>query len=205
MTRGQAWALHVSTLLVAGTGLVYAWMLYLLEPADEFSILNHPQQALVQHAHVWTAPLMVFALGMIWRSHVWHSLRSGRRTARRTGLLQAGCLVPMVASGYFLQTSVSERWRAVWTWVHVVSSGVFVCGYLVHQCLSLYASRSEAGGGRRLNTGGGRRVQTGEQSDPGGDRPSFRARRRPPVAPAIATDPSAADPSAVPPPPAGRR
>ena len=44
MTRGQSWTLHLSMLLVGGTGLIYAWMLYLLEPVDEFSILNHPQQ-----------------------------------------------------------------------------------------------------------------------------------------------------------------
>lgn len=141
MTRPQAWALHLSTALVGGTGLVYAWMLYLLEPADEFSILNHPQQALVQHAHIWAAPLLIFAIGMIWRGHVWQNLRSGRPTARRTGLLLACCAAPMAASGYFLQTSVSEGWRAAWMWVHLVSSGLFVCGYLVHQCLSVYNSR----------------------------------------------------------------
>lgn len=164
MSRGQAWALHVSTLLVGGTGLIYAWMLYLLEPVDELSILNHPQQALLQHAHIWFAPLLIFAIGMAWRGHIWRHLRSGRKPAKRSGLLLVGCLVPMTASGYFLQTSVSESWRTVWMWVHLVSSGAFVSGYLVHQVLSIYHSRFDparragAAEGERADAEGGDRA-----------------------------------------------
>jgi hypothetical protein len=139
---------HVSTLLVGGTGLVYAWMLYLLEPADEFSILNHPQQALMQHAHIWFAPLMIFAIGMIWSRHIWRHMQSGRRAGRRTGLLLLGTLLPMVASGYLLQTSVGESWRGVWMWVHLVSSGLFISGYLVHQVLAVLTARALNGAGR---------------------------------------------------------
>ncbi|HYH44472.1 MAG TPA: hypothetical protein VEG34_02210, partial [Thermoanaerobaculia bacterium] len=61
MTRFEAWTVHVSTLLVGGTGLVYAWMLYLLPADDPFSTLHHRWQPDVQHLHVLTAPLLVFA------------------------------------------------------------------------------------------------------------------------------------------------
>ncbi len=73
---------HVSTILVGGTGLVYAWMLYVLEPVDEFSVVHHAWQPQTQHAHVWLAPVMVFAIGLIWRNHVWRHYRGGRTNTR---------------------------------------------------------------------------------------------------------------------------
>ena len=162
MTRGQSWTLHLSTLLVGGTGLIYAWMLYLLEPVDELSILNHPWQALMQHAHIWFAPLMVFGIGMIWRSHVWQYLRSGKRSSRRSGLLLAGCAAPMAVSGYFLQTAVGEGWRTAWLGIHLGSSGLFLCGYLVHQVLSVRDARAK----RAMRRAYGVLREGGEQPPP---------------------------------------
>ena len=36
MKRWESWSVHLSTLLVGGTGLVYAWMRYLLPAADPY-------------------------------------------------------------------------------------------------------------------------------------------------------------------------
>ena len=77
MTRLEAWFLHVATILVGGGGLVYAWMRYFVRPDDPFAVVNHPWQPDVQHLHVVAAPLLVFALGLIWQSHVRASLRLG--------------------------------------------------------------------------------------------------------------------------------
>ncbi|HXO18770.1 MAG TPA: hypothetical protein VOA87_02470, partial [Thermoanaerobaculia bacterium] len=77
MTRLEAWTVHAATILVGSTGLVYAWMRYLLAPADPFAVVNHPLQPLVQHLHVLAAPLLVFAVGLIWRRHVWAGWRLG--------------------------------------------------------------------------------------------------------------------------------
>ena len=42
-------------------------------------------------------------------------------------------LVPMVASGYLIQTAVDGSWRKAWVVVHLISSGLWLAGYLVHQ------------------------------------------------------------------------
>jgi len=42
MNRFEVWALHLSTLLVGGTGLIYGWMRYFAEASDPFSLVNHP-------------------------------------------------------------------------------------------------------------------------------------------------------------------
>jgi hypothetical protein len=135
LTRFEAWTVHLATLLVGGTGLVYAWMLYLLSPVDELSVVNHPWQPDVQHLHVLAAPLLVFAAGLIWRRHVWNCWRLGVKDRHRSGVALALTLAPMTVSGYLLQTSVGETWRQVWLAVHLITSGLWILGYVVHQAI----------------------------------------------------------------------
>lgn len=132
MTRFEAWSLHASNLLVGGTGLVYAWMVYFAESADEFAVVNHPWQPDVQHAHVVVAPLAIFAVGLVFQRHVWARIRSGYRPRRPTGLLLALSFAPMVLSGYLLQVAADPAWRTAWTWVHVATSVLWVLGYAAH-------------------------------------------------------------------------
>lgn len=132
MSRIEAWFLHLSTLLVGGTGLVYAWMRYLLEPADPFAVVSHPLQPTFQHLHIWTAPLVVFAAGLIWRDHIWKHFRQGVRGRRRSGLALLFNLIPMVVSGYLIQTAVTPAWRTAWVVIHLTASGLWLAGYAGH-------------------------------------------------------------------------
>ena len=133
MTRAEAWFLQATNGLVAGTGLVYGWMLYLSEPVDEFAVVNHPWQPDVQALHVVLAPALVFACALVWRAHVWARVRSGYPTRRRSGLTLFGLFVPMVASGYLLQVSADEAWRRVWIVLHVATSVIWIGAWIVHQ------------------------------------------------------------------------
>lgn len=132
MSRAEAWAVHVATVLVGGTGLIYAFMRYLMRPADPWAVVHHPLQPTVQHLHVLTAPLLVFAAGLIWRQHVWEHLRRGTARRRRSGLALLLGLAPMIASGYLLQTTVSESWRRAWVVVHCAASGLWLLAWGVH-------------------------------------------------------------------------
>jgi hypothetical protein len=132
VTRAEAWLQHVSNLLVGGTGLVYAWMRYALEPEDPFAVVNHPLERDVQHLHVLTAPLLVFAVALVWQRHVWARVRSGFAPRRPTGLALAASFAPMAASGYLLQTAESEAWRTTWLWVHLATSALWLLAMGVH-------------------------------------------------------------------------
>ena len=136
MNPKLARALHAATLLVAGSGLVYAWMLYLLEPADEFALWNHPSQGLLQRVHIVAAPLLVVAGGAAWLVLVWPRLTSRSRARRRTGLVLAWSFAPMTLSGYLLQTATGEGERSAWLAAHLASSLIFSVGYVVHLCSS---------------------------------------------------------------------
>lgn len=133
MSRFESWMIHLSNLLVGGTGLVYAWMAYLARPSDPYAVVNHPLQPAAQHLHVLTAPLLVFAVGLIWQRHVWAHWRRGAKKGKRSGLGMVLTLVPMVVSGYLIQTAVEPGWRQAWVVVHVATSLLWVAGYLAHQ------------------------------------------------------------------------
>jgi hypothetical protein len=128
--------MHISNLLVGGTGLVYAWMAYFVKSADPYAVVNHPWQPAVQHLHILVAPLLVFALGAIWRRHVWNSWRLNVRSRRWSGLGLAFSFVPMAVSGSLIQTAVDPGWRKAWVVIHLVTAGLWIGGYLVHQFLA---------------------------------------------------------------------
>ncbi len=132
MSRYEVWLAHVSTFLVGGTGLVYAWMRYLLPPVDPYAVINHPLEPATQHLHVLTAPLLVFVAGQIWYRHAWMHWRRGVRQRRTSGLAMALTLVPMVVSGYLIQTTIDETWRTAWIAVHCTASALWLAGYLAH-------------------------------------------------------------------------
>jgi hypothetical protein len=132
MTRTEAWLFHSSNVLVAGTGLVYAWMIWLVEPDDPYAVVNHPLQPTLQHLHVLVAPALVFMGGVLWQRHVWARLRGEGRDRRRSGTSLALTLAPMVVSGYLIQTASDEGWRAAWVVVHLATSALWIAGSLVH-------------------------------------------------------------------------
>lgn len=155
MNRFEAWTIHLSVFLVGGTGAVYAAMLYLLEPIDEFAVIHHPLQPQTQHAHVWFAPVLVFGVGLIWRQHVWRHFRSLRPQRRRSGLALLAAVAPMVISGYLIQTSVGAVWRTTWIAVHLATSALFLTGYAAHLLAAVRSRRrsSERAGAAAPDSG----------------------------------------------------
>jgi len=136
MSRGQALLLQIANFMVCSTGLVYAWMSYLVDPVDEWAVVNHPWQPHVQHLHVLVAPLLVFALGLIWSAHIVGKMKNGRDN-RSAGITLTALFLPMAASGYLLQVAVEPGWRLTWVWIHVVSSLLWVLSFVVHQTVAV--------------------------------------------------------------------
>lgn len=133
MTSAEARWQHVATLLTAVTGIAYGWTLYFAESEDPFSLVNHPWQPGLRAGHIVVSPLLVFALGLIWSDHVWSRIRSGFPARRRSGWLLFGSALPMILSGYALQVSSGELARTAWLTTHLVSSGLWVLSYGLHQ------------------------------------------------------------------------
>jgi len=143
MNRWDSWILHAANVLVVSTGIVYAVMRYLLKPVDEWAVINHPWQPHLQHLHVLTAPLLVFACGLIWNQHVAENLGRGGQRGRRSGPGLLFALVPMILSGYLIQTTVAESWRQAWIVVHLISSAAWTLAFVGHFAGPIWARMSK--------------------------------------------------------------
>lgn len=149
MTRREAWCVHLAALGVGGTGLVYGWMRYFLRPNDEFALVNHPLQPTLQHAHLLLAPLLLFAVGLVWSEHAWQRVRAGFPVRRPTGLVLFALFWPMVVSGVGVQLAEAEGTRALAIWSHALSGTLWCAAYLVH----LVSGRGPSGPGSQARRG----------------------------------------------------
>lgn len=132
MTFLERWSLHAAAGLTGLSGLIYGWLRYYGQRAGEFGMEAHPLQALLQHLHILGAPLLVFALGMVVRSHVLPRFGSGRNSGRWTGLSVAAGLAPMILSGYAIQIVTEPQSRLLLAWIHGITSLLFLVAYGVH-------------------------------------------------------------------------
>jgi hypothetical protein len=151
MSRLEAWLLHLSTIVLTITGIVYAWMHYLTKPGDPFSVVNHPLEPYLMDIHIVVAPFLVFAVGIIVRSHIRAKLENGNRTARRSGILLILLFTVMVLSGYLLQIlSVGRTGLVV---VHLTSGFLWALCFLSHQIASYRVRRALAQNGSPRTAG----------------------------------------------------
>lgn len=140
MTRGQRIAAWGTTAAVAGTGLAYGWMAWLLEPTDPLDLVNHPWQPAMLALHVLAAPVWLVVLGALWAAHVLPKLRSGAPARRRSGLVLVALGAVMAASGYLLQVAVDDAWRSLWRWTHVGSSLLWLVAFAGHVVVRVHSA-----------------------------------------------------------------
>jgi hypothetical protein len=131
MMRSEWLWFHAANIAVGATGIVYGIMRYALSPSDEWSVVNHPWQPHIQHLHVLFAPLLVFAVGVVWSRHVISKMR-GEGDGRISGVGMLVGFIPMVASGYFMQVSVSPLWRDIWIGIHISASSLWILAGAIH-------------------------------------------------------------------------
>ena len=120
MTRFQRWFLYGSTLVTAASGITYFVMKRWLEPVDAWAVINHPLEPWALKVHILSAPLMLFAVGLITTQHILRSLKSSLPTGRRSGLIAWYAFGPLVLSGYLIQAITSPLSLEVLAWAHLV-------------------------------------------------------------------------------------
>ncbi len=120
MTRFHRWFLYGSTVATALSGSAYFVMKRFLESDDPWAVINHPLEPWALKAHILSAPLMLFAVGLITTHHIWRSLKSRLPTGRRSGLIAFYAAGPLVVSGYLIQVITSPSTLEVLAWTHLV-------------------------------------------------------------------------------------
>lgn len=132
MTRFEKTLVWGSSAAVSVTGTVYAIMKHLLQPADPFAIVNHPLQPLVLKLHILSAPVMVFAVGVILMRHIWPHFRNAFSRGRRSGITTAAFTIPMVVTGYALEAISSTPWLRIVGWAHLALGLIYAAACLAH-------------------------------------------------------------------------
>lgn len=133
MTRPERFLLIGSSALTALTGTVYGIMKYLLVASDPFAVINHPWQPVFLKLHILAAPLMVFAVGMVFRRHVIDRWRSGSHRGRRSGAFITGLFTPLVLSGYLIQVVTGGVLLQGLVWSHIFTAAAFLAGLAMHR------------------------------------------------------------------------
>ncbi|HSH74776.1 MAG TPA: hypothetical protein VLA09_03745 [Longimicrobiales bacterium] len=127
------WLLWTGSIATGATGVVYFWMDRMLEPLNEWAVINHPLQPFVLKAHLLVAPVLVFGIGLVATDHIWRYFRGTIRRARRSGLSATWIIVPMIFSGYLVQAVTQEIWLEVVAWVHIGGGAAYLVSLGAHQ------------------------------------------------------------------------
>lgn len=133
MSAFERWLLWLATAAVALSGIAYGCLKYLVTSDDPYAVVNHPLQPYMLKLHVLSAPVLVFALGVVYTRHVVRQWRSGRARGRPSGLGIVATLLPMVLSGYLIQTISSESWLFRVSMLHIAASLAYLAILLAHQ------------------------------------------------------------------------
>ncbi len=134
MSKVEALLIHLSTWLVIVSGLIWGWMLYFCVPQDAYSLVNHPWQPHLQALHILLAPFMIFAIALVFKSHVLVKLKKIACRRRVSGLQLLLLLPIMVVSGYLLQVLTGEQSRQIALFAHLASTVWWILAWLRHHC-----------------------------------------------------------------------
>lgn len=148
MNRFERLAVWWSSLATLLTGVGYLVLKYFVTTDDPFSVVNHPLEPWFLRAHVLASPALVFAIGTVAIRHVWQHYRSGMKSARRTGIVTALAIGPMVATGYLIQVVTGVGWLRALALAHMALGLVFGIGLVAHREVlrRQKPSRTPAGG-----------------------------------------------------------
>lgn len=132
MKKSDRKVMHWSHYLVSIIGIAYAVVKYFMGAADELGVYPHPSLPLYQYAHIISVPLLVFAFGFIFQSHIQAKINSNAKANWVSGYILIITFGLMVFSGYFLQTAISGKNREICLIVHLVLSGLWCISYTYH-------------------------------------------------------------------------
>lgn len=142
MNRLETALLHLTTLVLTITGLVYVYMHYFMKPTDVFSVVGHPWEPAVLKTHILVAPALILVVGLIAHSHILFKLSVNTQVGKRSGLFLIPLFLIMVSSGYVLQ--IVTEGRKMLMIVHLISGILWFLSYVSHQVSAYVIKRAMA-------------------------------------------------------------
>ena len=75
---------------------------------------------------------MVLPFGATMGEHTWRQYRQRAKAGRRSGLLAAWVIAPMVSSGYLIQTATHAGWLSAQAWAHLATGVAYLLALVAH-------------------------------------------------------------------------
>ncbi len=127
-------SLKILIAVMAVSGLAHYYLKHFTKTDDPFAVVNHPLEPVMQKIHILAAPLFLFAMGAMARSHILDNGRrreNGRRL-RKSGVIAMIVLPFMVLSGYALQVIPDAALLDDLALVHLAVGLAFVAVFSGH-------------------------------------------------------------------------
>jgi hypothetical protein len=132
VTIFQQQLVYISTIAAVISGVLYIGIRTFVEPAEPWAIVNHPLEPWALKAHILTAPLMLFSVGLITARHIIRSLKSKLPTGRQSGMVITVLFGPLALTGYVLQTVISPLVTSVLSWIHLILGLICAVSLAIH-------------------------------------------------------------------------
>ena len=107
-------------------------MKYFLAGSDPDSRVGSPWQQPMLKVHVLAAPLLIFALGLVFSSHALKRLKGGEDPGRTSGVGLLALAAPLVLTGPLIQILTGDAARQWSGWIHAGLGVVYVAAYAAH-------------------------------------------------------------------------
>ncbi len=112
------------------SGAVWLVLRYFMQRHGEFGPSPHPLQPWLLRAHALFAFATLWLGGLLWAVHVAPNWRRHHR--RMSGIVTAGALLILIASGYLLYYVADDRWRISVSTLHWLVGLAAIVPFLVH-------------------------------------------------------------------------
>jgi len=132
MKRGAAALNHLACACVGLSGLAYGVMKYFMTGSDPDSRAGPAWQQPMLKVHLLTAPLLIFALGLVFSGHALARLRAGEDPGRSSGAGLLALAAPLVLTGPLIQVLTGDAARRWTGWIHAALGVVYVLAYAAH-------------------------------------------------------------------------
>lgn len=142
MTRRLALLCWLTVLATAASGLVGAYMNYMLEPSDPFSAFNHPWQHKLDAAHALLGPGLAMVIGFVLAAHVRVEWRTGS-SKRKSGAVLTTLAIALPTTGAILAAYGAPD-RPLLAWLHGVTGSLFLLMFVAHGLSAIRARRRAA-------------------------------------------------------------
>ena len=128
----------ISCYIILFSGIILTSIEYLLPPAkNDFSIIKHPWEQIIQKIHIFFAPLFIFMLGHLVYQHAIPKFLSKDKHLKKTGTTLLLLVFPAIISGYLIQIIPNRFIINICIWIHIISSMAFTLILIYHLIKSL--------------------------------------------------------------------